>query len=337
MYFVTFVLFLQSAISTIVDRAMYLRPFEYWMNEYNIQIQSEEHFYDILKKWIINELYIKRINAEKRSYTLGHNQFSGMDEFDFIQYIIKNHEVFHDPNRKKYNYILKNTSQSLPAAVDWVNIGYVTPVKDQGQCGSCWSFSTTGALEGAYGIKYDTLVPFSEQQLVDCDNIKNDGKDHGCNGGLMDNAFSWIHNNGGLCQELDYPYISGNGKSSTCQTSCQNIPNSRISTYIDVSQGDTYLMSALAQQPVSVAIQADNRDFQLYHSGVFTGKCGTTLDHGVLAVGYGNESGEDYYLVKNSWGVSWGENGYIKLGRGAKYNDGKGQCGILMEASYPVL
>jgi C1A family cysteine protease len=96
-------------------------------------------------------------------------------------------------------------------------------------------------------------------------------------------------------------------------------------------------MSAIARQPVSIAIEADQIDFQLYKSGVFTGSCGTTLDHGVLVIGYGTEKGEDYYLVKNSWGTSWGEKGYIKLGRGPQYNNGEGQCGILLEASYPLL
>ena len=180
-------------------------------------------------------------------------------------------------------------------------------------------------------------MSFSEQQLVDCDNFKNGGQDHGCNGGLMDNAFSWINKNNGLCEESYYPYVSGNGKSGTCQTTCTNIKNSKILSYVDVVEGDSYMMTALAQQPVSIAIEADQKDFQLYKSGVFTGACGTNLDHGVLAVGYGTESNLDYYLVKNSWGASWGENGYIKLGRGPEYNNGNGQCGILMEASYPIL
>jgi len=231
---------------------------------------------------------------------------------------------------------------ALPAAIDWTTKGAVTPVKDQGQCGSCWSFSTTGALEGAFAIKYGTLVSFSEQQLVDCDTLGNGGRDHGCNGGLMDNAFNWISKNNGLCTETDYPYVSGVTKTAgTCQKSCKNVVGSDVlSSPVDVEPAsDVAMMGALALGPVSVAIEADERDFQLYKSGVFSGKCGTNLDHGVLAVGYGTDSngGGDYYKVKNSWSTTWGEKGYIRLGRGAGFNGGKGQCGILLEASYPVV
>jgi C1A family cysteine protease len=167
------------------ENKAYLTPFENWMDTYRIQFHSEEHFYDVLRKWVVNELYIKKVKSENRSYTLGHNQFSGMDEFDFKKYVMTNKDIFNREFRS-HSFMSLNQTLSLPGSVNWLDSGYVTPVKDQGQCGSCWSFSTTGALEGAYGIKYGKLFSFSEQQLVDCDNLKNGGKDHGCNGGLMD-------------------------------------------------------------------------------------------------------------------------------------------------------
>ena len=175
--------------------------------------------------------------------------------------------------------------------------------------------------------------------MVSCDNFQNGGKDHGCNGGLMDNAFNWISKNGGLCTEAEYPYTSGDTRNAgTCETTCSIVTDSDIKSYVDVKpNSDDAMMSALNQQPVSIAIQADQKDFQLYKSGVFTGSCGTQLDHGVLVVGYGTSEGEDYYLVKNSWGTTWGDKGYIKLGRGDEYNNGHGQCGMLMQGSYPVL
>ena len=166
--------------------------------------------------------------------------------------------------------------------------------------------------------------------LVDCDT-----KDSGCNGGLMDNAFSWIKSNGGLCEEDDYPYTSGGGSSGTCQTSCTVVKDSAPSSWVDIKESDSAMMSALDQQPVSIAIEADQTSFQYYSSGVLTAECGTNLDHGVLAVGYGTMDGTDYYRVKNSWGTSWGDEGYIYLERGGSQTGG--QCGMLMSASYPVL
>jgi C1A family cysteine protease len=155
----------------------------------------------------------------------------------------------------------------------------------------------------------------------------------------MDNAFTWIGKNGGLCSESAYPYTSGTTKTAgTCVNTCSVNTNSKIVSFVDVApKSDSAMMAAISQQPVSIAIEADQKEFQLYKSGVFTGDCGTNLDHGVLVVGYGTESGGDFYLVKNSWGTTWGDNGYIKLGRGSQYNKGAGQCGMLMQGSYPEL
>lgn len=284
----------------------------------------------------------KKINSRNLTYKLGHNKFSGMDDVEYRRYLspfVMNGDNGVDTGDQLSELNDYTLYAELPAYVNWVEKGAVTTAKDQGQCGSCWSFSTTGALEGVYYLKYGRLESFSEQQLVDCDSLKYGGHDHGCNGGLMDNAFTWISKNGGLCKESDYPYVSGITKTEgICQKGCTKVAGSTIVKYVDVAHSsDTAMMNALAQQPVSVAIEADQREFQLYKSGVFTGACGTNLDHGVLAVGYGTLDGLDYYTIKNSWGTSWGENGYIKIGRGSSYNSGNGQCGVLLQASYPLL
>lgn len=310
-----------------------LTRFEEWVSIFKIEIESDSIHERMFEKWASNDRFIEEHNAKNSSFSLGHNQFSGMDSDDFYQYLGYSNQN----TRLNSESLFEDTPQILntPSELDWVEKGAVTGVKDQGQCGSCWSFSTTGALEGAYYIKYGDLKSFSEQQLVDCDSLKNGGKDHGCNGGLMDNAFSWISKNGGLCTEDSYPYVSGVTKDrGDCKTSCSIISESKITKFVDVKpSSDSDFVEALSRQPLSIAIEADQREFQLYQSGIFTGSCGTTLDHGVLAVGYGS----DYYKVKNSWGVTWGLNGYILLGRGSQYNNGDGQCGILLQASYPVL
>jgi len=224
--------------------------------------------------------------------------------------------------RSQRNVVMLDES-NLKASVNWVDQGAVAAVKDQGHCGSCWAFSAVSSIETAnyLGKKMSAVPTYSEQQLVDC--AGGSYFNNGCHGGLMDNAFRYVESNP-LQTEDDYPYRAMDG-------SCRKGNGvGTVSGYHDVQRGSaSQLRAALNKQTVSVAIEADRSIFQFYKSGVLTSEeCGTHLDHGVVAVGYGTENGNDYFLVRNSWGTSWGDHGYIKIGA-------SNICGILSSPSYP--
>jgi C1A family cysteine protease len=271
-------------------------------------------------------MYIhKHQNTPRRSHNLAMNKFGDMTNEEFKARF----NNYHPGMKKNVPTAEFDAKAQLPDSVDWRTKGVVTPVKNQEQCGSCWAFSTTGSVEGIHALKTGKLISLSEQELVDC---SGSAGNQGCNGGIMQDAFTWIKGNGGICTESAYPYTATDG---TCKKSqCTSAVD--ITGFVNVAvNSEAALQAGVALQPVSVAVDAGGMDWQFYSGGVLSDACGTQLDHGVLAVGYGSQNGTPYWLVKNSWGASWGESGYILLKRGSGSGN-PGECGIAMDASYPT-
>ncbi|XP_010928804.1 cysteine protease XCP1 [Elaeis guineensis] len=300
--------------------------FESWMSKHSKVYKSFEEKLRRFEVFKDNLKHIDETNKKKSSYWLGLNEFADLSHEEFKATYLGLRTALPERRDASSNFRYED-STDLPKSVDWRKKGAVTHVKNQGQCGSCWAFSTVAAVEGINQIVTGNLTSLSEQELIDCNTDNN-----GCNGGLMDYAFSFIVSNGGLHTEEDYPYLM---KEGTCEEKRAKLEAVTITGYEDVPENsEESLLKALAHQPVSVGIEASGRDFQFYSGGVFDGHCGDELDHGVAAVGYGTSRGQDYIIVKNSWGPRWGEKGYIRM----KRNTGKpeGLCGINKMASYPT-
>ncbi|KAI4376491.1 hypothetical protein MLD38_014247 [Melastoma candidum] len=268
---------------------------------------------------------IRETNRRGLPYTLAVNKFADWSWEEF-----QRHRLGAAQNCSatlKGNHRLTGTTH--PGIKDWRENGIVSPVKDQGHCGSCWTFSTTGALEAAYHQAFGKGISLSEQQLVDCAGAFNN---FGCNGGLPSQAFEYIKYNGGLDTEEAYPYTAKDG---SCKFSTENV-GVRVIDSVNITLGaEDELKDAVATvRPVSVAFEVV-KEFRFYKTGVYTSDtCGSTpmdVNHAVLAVGYGIEDGIPYWLIKNSWGESWGNNGYFKM------ELGKNMCGVATCASYPVV
>ncbi|XP_062136129.1 procathepsin L-like [Drosophila sulfurigaster albostrigata] len=272
---------------------------------------------------LINQ-HNERHAAGEKSYKMGVNQFSDLHfkEFEELMLSSMNANVLANGITQTFT---SSPSVKIPESIDWREKGAVTGVKDQGSCGSCWAFATIGTLEGQNFIKNQQLVSLSEQNLVDCSK-----KDGGCQGGWPDNALNYIKDNGGVDTEDSYPYEAKNGE---CRFNAENIGAKVTDIVVVANDDESALAAAVAEKgPISVAIDASL--FQHYQGGVFDEPtCQGAVNHGVVVVGYGHDdNGGDYWLVKNSWAESWGENGYIRMARN-KDN----QCKIASHGVFPLV
>jgi C1A family cysteine protease len=290
-----------SAIAPLRE-SEYQSLFTRFVAEHNKQYASTEFFnrFNIFKN---NVDYIRNENTKNNSYTLGMNQFGDISAHEFKTDVVGG--CFKSSGRTNPNDVQAPFLRA-PADIDWVAKGAVTPVKNQGQCGSCWAFSATGAMEGYSKVKKGSLPNLSEQQLVDC---AGSAGNHGCGGGWPSSAIKWAAGKGSASQQ-SYPYTGRDG-------SCKSVAGVFTPPGSKTGTGESTLASQLANFPVSIALDASG-GFQSYKSGTFNGPCGTQLNHAVLAVGYNAGT----WFVKNSWGTGWGSSGYIYMARG------KNLCGL---------
>lgn len=304
-----------------------------YLDKYNKQYSQHEYF--LRYSYFIDNLnFIYSMNSMNLSYRLGYTKFTDWSHAEYLDFIFNHHfttsfsfcDTLYDNE-----YGNKNIK-----SVNWIKEGAVTSVKNQEFCGSCWAFSATGALEGYLAIHFGTLVDLSEQQLIDCSLMYGN---LGCLGGTMENAFEYIIGNGGLCSDMDYPYIGSYFDEFDCgQNNCSSVKGTDIrNCYTIAPYNETLLGLFLQQQPISIAIEAGARTFQHYVSGIYSNPhCYTgELNHGVLLVGYDDSNIVPYYIIKNSWGTDWGDKGYMYIIRNPNNENGTGMCGLTLQSSFP--
>ncbi|PIM98523.1 Cysteine proteinase Cathepsin L [Handroanthus impetiginosus] len=320
-----------AATRSLHDNSLMAKKHNEWMARFQRTYKDDKEKakrYQIFKERV---KFIESFNsAANRTFALGLNEFSDLSREEFMAShmgYVKPSSSQMTPQSMSFRY---QDVTDLPSSIDWTTKGAVTDVKDQRHCACCWAFSAAAAVEGIYQISGGNLISLSEQQLLDC-NTYNDG----CGGGYMEHAFQFIMQNGITAYE-NYPY---QGSQNFCNSQAFKLsPRVLISGYEYVPKNsESALLQAVANQPVSVSIDASCDYFIHHKSGIFSESCGTNLNHAVTFVGYGvdQDTGTKYWLVKNSWGTSWGENGYMRLQRDVDAPEGL--CGVAMHPSYPVI
>ena len=302
------------------------QEFMSFLKQHNKHYDSLQEYRERYNIFTQNLDFIHEHNIQNHTFTLALNEYADLTHHEFRKLKVGRHHHHHHHNHTEEEHSQLKTTL-FPSSIDWrdasqnpKNIVAVTPIKNQEQCGSCWSFSAIGATEGAWAISGNELTSFSEQQLVDCSSSFGN---NGCNGGEMDDAFQYIIKNG-ICTENSYPYQGMDGQ---CNSGCSSV--GKLNGFHDIPD-ENHIYTEIQSGPVSVAIEADQPAFQFYSGGVLDNiECGTNLDHGVLVVGYGSLNNQPYWIVKNSWGQTWGMDGYILIARG------KNMCGIGESASRP--
>jgi len=316
-------LFLSSVLA--LTEKEYQSSFTTFLHKYKKSYHHDEfqYRYETYKK---NLDFVNAFDPAAHTYTVAMNEMGDMSNEEYRR-VFLGLKLKAPIDPEDLVKVYSPLPEALPTSWDWNAKGACTPIKNQQQCGSCWSFSTTGSSEGCNFIAHGKLTSLSEQNIMDCSNSWGNA---GCDGGLMTEAMNYIIANKGVDTEQSYPYTAEDGN---CHFSRTNVGGS-LTGMANVTSGDENdLQTKVYAGPTSVAIDASQSSFQFYSSGVYSDpNCSSTqLDHGVLAVGWGTDGSKPYWIVKNSWGTGWGQSGWFWLARNAK-----NMCGIATMATRPI-